>query len=112
MLQGGYEGRQEFAAAPRVVNAHRKYKNPYGVDQEYVPQNIMHDKRVARGSTHAAMVIPGGTHPDTLLFERQKKMKRKQKVGWRSDTLTGRHGRARDASAPDHPHPGTSRRQT
>lgn len=83
MLQGGpYDtgARQEFAAAPRVVNAHRKYKDPYGTDQEYVPQNIMYDKRIARGSTHAAMVIPGGTHPDTLLFERQKKMKRKQKV--------------------------------
>lgn len=26
----------------------------------------MHDKRVVRGSTHAAMVIPAGTYPDTL----------------------------------------------
>ena len=35
MLQPGqYEGgaRQEFAAAPRVVNQHKKYKDPYGVD--------------------------------------------------------------------------------
>lgn len=34
--------------------------------REYIPQNIMHDKRVVRGSTHAAMVIPAGTYPDTL----------------------------------------------
>jgi hypothetical protein len=34
--------------------------------REYFPQNIMHDKRVVRGSTHAAMVIPAGTYPDTL----------------------------------------------
>jgi len=26
----------------------------------------MHDKRVVRGSTHAAMVIPAGTYPDNL----------------------------------------------
>lgn len=26
----------------------------------------MYDKRVVRGSTHAAMVIPAGTYPDTL----------------------------------------------
>ena len=34
--------------------------------REYIPQNIMYDKRVARGSTHAAMVIPAGSYPDTL----------------------------------------------
>ena len=26
----------------------------------------MHDRRVVRGSTHAAMVIPAGTYPDNL----------------------------------------------
>jgi len=31
-----------------------------------MPQNIMHDRRVVRGSTHAAMVIPAGTYPDNL----------------------------------------------
>jgi hypothetical protein len=34
--------------------------------REYIPQNIMHDKRVVRGSTHAAMVIPAGAYPDGL----------------------------------------------
>ena len=28
---------------------------------------MMHDRRVARGSTYAAMVIPAGTNPDTML---------------------------------------------
>ena len=27
---------------------------------------MMYDKRVVRGSTHAAMVIPAGAYPDTL----------------------------------------------
>jgi hypothetical protein len=29
----------------------------------------MHDKRVVRGSTHAAMVIPAGTYPDALFSQ-------------------------------------------
>jgi hypothetical protein len=55
-----------FAAHPRVVGHKNKYKDPYGRtnQEEYYPQNIMHDKRVFRGSTNAAMVIPAGTYPD------------------------------------------------
>ena len=29
----------------------------------------MYDKRVVRGSTHAATVIPAGTYPDTLFSQ-------------------------------------------
>ena len=55
-----------FAAHPRVVPQKNKYKDPYGKTDknEYYPQNIMYDKRVFRGSTNAAMVIPAGTYPD------------------------------------------------
>ena len=31
----------------------------------------MHDKRIARGSTYAAMVIPAGTNPDAMAMERR-----------------------------------------
>ena len=31
----------------------------------------MQDKRVARGSTYAAMVIPAGTNPDAMLMEKR-----------------------------------------
>eukprot|EP00347_Sterkiella_histriomuscorum_P006020 403354377 len=56
-----------FSAPPKVVNQKPKFKDPYGKSQqEYMPQNIMIDKRVVRGSTHAAMVIPAGTYPDAL----------------------------------------------
>lgn len=33
---------------------------------DYYPQNIMHDKRVQKGNTYAAMVIPAGAYPDTM----------------------------------------------
>ena len=38
----------------------------------------MYDKRVARGSTYAAMVIPAGTNPEAMMMEkRQEERKRK-----------------------------------
>ena len=30
----------------------------------------MHDRRIMRGSTYAAMVIPAGTNPDTMVMEK------------------------------------------
>ena len=80
MLAQDYKG-YEFAAAPKVVSTKPKYKDPYGragyflfrspPSREYIPQNIMYDRRIARGSTHASMVIPAGQHPDSLLIERK-----------------------------------------
>lgn len=36
----------------------------------------MHDRRVARGSTYAAMVIPAGTNPDAMVTEKSYPKKR------------------------------------
>lgn len=48
----------------------------YQFDREYYPQNIMHDKRVARGSTYAAMVIPAGTNPDTMMMDKKNETRK------------------------------------
>jgi len=40
-------------------------------NSEYYPQNIMYDKRVHRGNTFAAMVIPAGTNHDTMIMEKK-----------------------------------------
>jgi hypothetical protein len=41
----------------------------------------MYDRRIARGSTHAAMVIPAGSHPDALFLEKkQERQNRKKKT--------------------------------
>ena len=39
--------------------------------REYYPQNIMFDKRVHRGNSYAAMVIPAGTNHDTMVMEKK-----------------------------------------
>ena len=38
----------------------------------------MFDKRVARGSTYAAMVIPAGTNPDTMMMEKRQEERKKK----------------------------------
>ena len=36
------------------------------------PQNLMYDRRVVRGNTFAALVIPVNMQPDPALIEKQK----------------------------------------
>ena len=76
MLTQDYN-RDEFSAMPKVVASKPKYKDPYGNQQtEYVPQNIMYDKRIIRGSTHAATVIPAGSKSEEMLMENKIKQQR------------------------------------
>ena len=36
----------------------------------------MHDRRIMRGSTYAAMVIPAGTNPDAMVMDKSYPKKR------------------------------------
>ena len=36
----------------------------------------MHDRRVARGNTYAAMVIPAGTNADAMVMDKSQTKKR------------------------------------
>ena len=47
---------------------------------EYYPQNIMQDRRVARGSTYAAMVIPAGTNPEAMMTKQSATQDFKKKT--------------------------------
>ena len=85
-MSGPYGG-GDFSAMPKVIQGKPKYKDPYGgkiqeyvfhykndinkLYREYYPQNIMQDKRIARGSTYAAMVIPAGTNPDAMMMDKK-----------------------------------------
>jgi hypothetical protein len=64
----------DFAAMPRVIQGGKyRFKDPYGTNvEEYYPQNIMYDKRVHRGNSYAAMVIPAGTNHDTMIMEKRQ----------------------------------------
>jgi hypothetical protein len=38
----------------------------------------MFDRRVARGSTYAAMVIPAGTNPDAMMMDKKQEEKKRK----------------------------------
>jgi hypothetical protein len=38
----------------------------------------MFDRRVAKGSTYAAMVIPAGTNPDQMMMDKNKEEKKRK----------------------------------
>ena len=41
----------------------------------------MHDRRIMRGSTYAAMVIPAGTNPEAMVMEKLSKKRTFRKPG-------------------------------
>lgn len=51
----------------------------------------MHDRRVMRGSTYAAMVIPAGSNPDSLVmdknYQKQKQLKNNGKSSKRTNNI-------------------------
>jgi hypothetical protein len=76
-----------------------KFRDPYQEDPNVQPSNIMHDRRVVRGNTYAAMVIPAGSHPDALAKEREKEKERKTIL--RQKQKQQLQGQERDTGTPD-----------
>ena len=48
----------------------------------------MQDRRIARGSTYAAMVIPAGTNPDAMVMERRNEDRKRRQFKKPVSTLT------------------------
>lgn len=46
----------------------------------------MHDKRIQRGNTYAAMVIPAGTSSDTMMMEKRQDDTRKRTQTFQKST--------------------------
>jgi len=67
---GGAQGGYGFAARPALVRPKRKYRDPYREFVKVAPQNLMYDRRVVRGNTFAALVIPVNMQPDPALIEK------------------------------------------
>ena len=68
---GGGIGGQGFSAKPQVIRQ-KRYRDPYREYVKVAPQNLMYDRRVVRGNTFAALVIPVNMQPDPALVEKQK----------------------------------------
>lgn len=61
-----------FEHYDKKCNSQNIQTNHYQHCREYYPQNIMYDKRVHRGNSYAAMVIPAGTNHDTMIMEKRQ----------------------------------------
>ncbi len=59
--------KQEMISCLEIISPYLIWVNDCYWNSEYYPQNIMQDRRVARGSTYAAMVIPAGTNPEAMM---------------------------------------------
>lgn len=65
----------------------------------------MHDRRVMRGSTYAAMVIPAGTNPEATVTDKNKTVRKTFKSTGKSVKKTKNIYPNRDIPTPD-PVPG------
>ncbi|KAJ3149774.1 Radial spoke head protein 3 [Geranomyces variabilis] len=75
-----------FAAAPRALAARKKYRDPNDVEHDKnVPQNIMYDRRIYRGSTYASPALPLGNQPDPVALERRADIQRRLRAKRRAE---------------------------
>jgi hypothetical protein len=69
------QGNMGFSAKPQLIGNRpaslaqqyppgAQYRDPYREYVKVAPQNIMYDRRVVRGNTFAALVIPVNMQPD------------------------------------------------
>lgn len=65
----------------------------------------MHDRRIMRGSTYAAMVIPAGSNPDSLVMEKNYQKQKQFKNNGKSTKRTKNIYPNRDIPTPE-PVPG------
>jgi len=85
-------GNTHFTAEPKAVMTKAKYRDAYADQPTVITQNIMWDRRVVRGNTYAAMVIPAGSHPDAITLEKEqekiRQMQAKKQVAPQRDVST------------------------
>ena len=65
--------RSKSARCLTVAATRRKYREP---EESAIPQpnNIMYDKRVVRGNTYAAQILPATAQAEQLELERKAQM--------------------------------------
>uniref|UniRef100_A0A7S4NE24 Radial spoke protein 3 n=2 Tax=Guillardia theta TaxID=55529 RepID=A0A7S4NE24_GUITH len=107
MAQTATESGYAFAQQPRAVSNRRKFRDPEQTDDR-LAVNIMWDRRVVRGNTYSAQVLPATAVPDPVQLQKEaekrklSELKKRQKI---------RSSLARPRSLYHH-HPDTLSRQT
>merc|ERR1719274_339816 len=69
----------QHANPPTTLQARRKYREPEDGSTIPQPNNIMYDKRVVRGNTYAAQILPATAQAEQLELERKAQQQRSLK---------------------------------
>ena len=67
------------ATAPHAVASRTKYREPMDDENIALANNIMYDKRVVRGNTYAAQILPATAQAEQLEMERKSQMQTRAK---------------------------------
>ena len=59
---------------PHAVASRPKYRDPAEVENSTLASNLMYDKRVVRGNTYAAQILPATAQAEQLEMERKSRM--------------------------------------
>jgi hypothetical protein len=86
MAQGQVEGGYAFAQQPRAVSARKKFRDPAGAVDDRLAVNIMWDRRVVRGNTYAAQVLPATAVPDPVELQKEAEKRKLQELKKRQNT--------------------------
>jgi murein DD-endopeptidase MepM/ murein hydrolase activator NlpD len=99
MAQGQVEGGYAFAQQPRAVSARKKFRDPAGAIDDRLAVNIMWDRRVVRGNTYAAQVLPATAVPDPVALQKDAEKRKLQEMKKRQKTRTVQRPATPDAVA-------------
>jgi len=78
------------------VASRPKYRDPAEAENSTLANNLMYDKRVVRGNTYAAQILPATAQAEQLEMERKSQMgksAKRTKVGPKPDTPPAADGR-------------------
>ena len=81
---------------PHAVASRPKYRDPAEVENSTLASNLMYDKRVVRGNTYAAQILPATAQAEQLEMERKSQMQKsakRTKVPPKPDTPPAADGR-------------------
>lgn len=99
MAQGQVDGGYAFAQQPRAVSARKKFRDPAGAIDDRLAVNIMWDRRVVRGNTYAAQVLPATAVPDPVALQQDAEKRKLQELKKRQKTRTVQRPATPDAVA-------------
>jgi len=99
MAQGQVDGGYAFAQQPRAVSARKKFRDPAGAIDDRLAVNIMWDRRVVRGNTYAAQVLPATAVPDPVALQKDAETRKLQELKKRQKTRTVQRPATPDAVA-------------